>query len=260
MKYPIAQGITMTIDYDHKQNFHPLEGAAVALPEIFGSNVPASLLDIGCGTGTWLRAALDLGVSNVFGIDGVRVAQEHLHVAKETIGYLDLAKPFNLGRQFDVALCLEVAEHLPEESSDGLISSITNHSDSILFSAACPGQPGQHHVNCHWPTYWQRLFNRYSYACDDSIRWQIWGDERIPPWYRQNIFWARRNPANAGREPRLIAVIHPDMRQDIAGANLVNEIGEGSMPAMWYLTTPARAAVAKLRRLIRSGVFGGEKN
>ena len=151
-------------------------------------------------------------------------------------------------------MCLEVAEHLPEASSDGLISSIVT-SDSILFSAACPGQPGQHHVNCQWPIYWQNLFNSCGLACDDSIRWKIWDDTRIPPWYRQNIFWARRNPTNAGLEPQLVGVIHPDMYHDMARATLPSDIEEGSMPAAWYLTTPPRAAIAKLRRLIRGEVF-----
>jgi SAM-dependent methyltransferase len=241
----------MKIDYDYKKNFHSVEGAAGALSTILRHNVPESLLDVGCGTGTWLRAAMDLGVSVVLGIDGVVVSPEELHVPKSKIEYLNLSKPFNLRRRFDVALCLEVAEHLPDSSSDDLISSIVIHSDSILFSAACPEQPGQHHVNCQWPTYWQKLFNDHGFACDDSIRWQIWEDTQIPPWYRQNIFWARRDRVKAGREPRLKAVIHPDMHRDIARVNVANEIEEGSMPAIWYATTPPRAAVAKLRRFIR---------
>ena len=44
------------------KNFHSVDGAAAALSEILNSNVPESLLDVGCGTGTWLRAAIDLGI------------------------------------------------------------------------------------------------------------------------------------------------------------------------------------------------------
>jgi SAM-dependent methyltransferase len=241
----------MKIDYDHKKNFHSVDGAAAALSTILNPSVPESLLDVGCGTGTWLRAAIDLGVSTVFGVDGVVVALEDLHVAKTKIEYLNLSRPFNLGRRFDVALCLEVAEHLPESSSDSLISSIIIHSDLILFSAACPGQPGQHHVNCQWPIFWQSIFNKHGFACDDSVRWQIWDDSRIPSWYRQNIFWARRDSENAGREPRLKAVIHPDLLHDVARATVAKDIKNGNMPVTWYVTTPALAAVAKLQKLIR---------
>jgi SAM-dependent methyltransferase len=248
----------MKINFDHSKNSHSLEGASVALSMLIGADLPGSLLDVGCGTGTWLRAATDLGVSDVLGIDGVEVTQEHLYVSKANIKYLDLSRPFDLGRRFDLALCLEVAEHLADESSSILVSSIVSHSNSILFSAACPGQPGQHHVNCQWPTYWQSLFNNHGFACDDSIRWQIWDDPRIEPWYRQNIFWAHREPGNAGREPRIKAVIHPGMYNDVMKLNLFEgrlegrlEIEKGNMPVSWYVTTPAQAAVAKLRRFMR---------
>jgi hypothetical protein len=40
---------------------------------------------------------------------------------------------------------------------------------------------------------------------------RYWDDKRIEPWYRQNIFWARREPHCAGREPRLKAVINPEV-------------------------------------------------
>jgi hypothetical protein len=127
-----------------------------------------------------LRAAVDLGIADVLGIDGVDVTHELLHVEKEKIEKFDLSKSFNLRRRFDVALCLEVAEHLPEGSSDDLMSSIAAHSDTIFFSSA-PGQPGDHHVNCQWPTYWQCLFNKNGFASHDSLRWQIWDDTQIQP-------------------------------------------------------------------------------
>ena len=114
-----------------------------------------------------LRAAVDFGIADVLGIDGVDVTQELLHVEKEKIEKFDLSKSFNLRRRFDVALCLEVAEHLPEGSSDDHMSSIAAHSDTIFFSAASPGQPGDHHVNYQWPTYWQCLFNKNGFACHD---------------------------------------------------------------------------------------------
>jgi hypothetical protein len=112
---------------------------------------------------------MDLGALDVLGIDGIAVPEQQLHVTRTAIELCDLSNRFDLGRRFDVALCLEVAEHLPESSSAGLISSIAAHSDAILFSAACPGQPGQHHVNYQWPSYWQALFNGEGYVCDDSV-------------------------------------------------------------------------------------------
>jgi hypothetical protein len=126
-----------------------------------------------------MRAAEELGVVDVFGIDGV--VAETIHCSRSPIEQHDLSVPFNLGRHFDIALCLEVGEHLAESSAPDLISSIVAHAHTVLFSAACPGQPGQHHVNCRWPGYWQNLFNSQGFCCDDSARWAIWQDAQIEP-------------------------------------------------------------------------------
>lgn len=237
----------MAIDYDYRRNSHSLSGAAAALAAILPSPLPRTLLDIGCGTGTWLRAAVDLGVTTVIGIDGVRVPPQDLEVAEETIEYVDLSEPFDLKRRFDLALCLEVAEHLPQHSSHHFVSSIVAHSDVILFSAACPGQPGQHHINCQWPVYWQRAFNERGFICDDSVRWKIWEDARIPPWYRQNIFWARREPANAGLEPRLKGVVHPDFLPALARAIVAADHASLASHGNELL----RAAASRIRGLFR---------
>lgn len=198
------------VDYDHSENIHTLDGAQAALSTLLGGEIPGSLLDVGCGTGTWLRAALDLGIRDVMGVDGVDVDPQRFHAPKGVYQQLDFTKPFNLNRRFDVVLCLEVAEHLPESAAEPFIQSLVRHGNSILFSAACPNQPGQHHVNCQWPQYWQTLFNGQGYACDDALRWRIWRDARIEPWYRQNVFLVFKDAA-AGTEPRIEAVLHPDM-------------------------------------------------
>jgi SAM-dependent methyltransferase len=249
------------IDYIHAATVHTLQGATAALTAIFKSDAPpTSLLDVGCGTGTWLRAAADLGVKTIAGIDGIAVPDEQLRVERDVIALHDLSAPFDLKRRFELAICLEVAEHLLEESSARLISSIVRHADTIYFSAACPGQPGQHHVNCQWPAYWQELFNSHGYACDDAIRWLIWNDARIEPWYRQNMFTARRDPSNAGREPRLKGVIHPEFdgivrrfgeEINILNASLLSDIEQGRMRANWYLIVSSAAVSAKLRRFLR---------
>lgn len=202
--------MALGVDYDHSENVHTLTGASAALSALLDGQAPASLLDVGCGTGTWLRAALDLGVSDVFGVDGVDVTPEKFHAPKNVYRQMDFTKAFDLCRRFDVVLCLEVAEHLPASAAETFVGSLVTHGDLILFSAASPNQPGQHHVNCQWPDYWQALFNRLGYACEDSLRWQIWRDTRIEPWYRQNVFRARKHPS-AGSEPRIEAVLHPDM-------------------------------------------------
>jgi SAM-dependent methyltransferase len=246
--------VVAPVNYSHTGNLHTLQGAVTAFSVIFGSSMPGSVLDVGAGTGTWLRAASDFGVKDFLGVDGI-IPEQHLHIPKEKIQLQNLTRPFDLGRKFDVALSLEVAEHLPEPAAETIIASITRHADTVLFSAAAPGQGGDHHINCQWPTFWQTLFNKNGFACEDSVRWKIWNEPRIEPWYRQNMFWARRD-SRAGSEPRINAVIHPDMRMFMSGEpvrNAIDQIEQGTYPFSWYVTVPFQATINKLvRRLGQS--------
>ena len=243
----------MSVDYNHSQNLHTLEGPKAALPILFPEGLPKSVLDVGSGTGTWLKAAIELGIQDVFGVDGVDIPPAKRHFPADKFLCTDLTKRWNLGRHFDAAICLEVAEHLDAVSAPVLIDALVDHSDLIFFSAACPGQDGQHHVNCQWPAYWQRLFNDRGYICEDSVRWQIWDDKRIEPWYRQNIFTAQRDAVNAGHEPRIKAVLHPEILSCVLPENQrfenhVRQIESGRMGAVWYFKMPVLAIFQKLKR------------
>lgn len=199
-----------TVDYRHDCNLHTLAGAKTALPYLIGDHTPRHLLDVGCGTGTWLRAALDLGVERVRGIDGVRVAREGLHVDDSLITQCDFRDDWHVDGDYDLVLCLEVAEHLEEAHARRFIRNLTHCGDRIIFSAANPWQLGQHHVNCQWPRYWQGLFNQCGFVCHDTLRWKIWDINGIEPWYRQNVFCAIRDESASGSETRISSVMHPD--------------------------------------------------
>ena len=258
---------TSTIDFDHKCNLHSVSGAWAALHKLFAGLPPTSVLDIGCGTGTWLRAALDLGVSEVYGIDGVPIEPDELLVPQQFFQVEDLTRRIDLGRKFDIVLCLELAEHLPADAAPTLIDTLVTHSDLILFSAAAPYQQGQHHINCQWPSYWQDLFNMQGYVCDDSFRWQLWEIQAVEPWYRQNIFVARRASVIAGQEPRINSVIHPDMlrikafevferiEREVERRSVnkcIDEIETGSKSLSWYISLFSKTIATKVgRRLPR---------
>ena len=239
------------IDFNHSCNIHTLKGPQAALPVILEITRAKSLLDVGCGVGLWLKAAQALDITDVFGVDGVAIPPEQLTIACALFRQQDLTRSWSLGRRFEAAICLEVAEHLDERSAVVLIAALTAHSDCVIFGAACPGQPGQHHVNCQWPAYWQKLFNDHKYVCTDEVRWRIWDDERIEPWYRQNIFIARRNPGHAGREPRIPAAVHPAIYQLMDEAHFsktMKEVARGQLPWTWYLKIPLLGLARKLWR------------
>lgn len=241
------------VDYCHDANQHSLEGARTALPLALCGTTPSSLLDVGCGRGTWLRSAIDLGITDVLGLDGADIPNDQLLFPPNLFRRQDLTAPWSLGRKFDVVLCLEVAEHIPESFSKTFVNNLTEHGDTVMFSAACPGQAGQHHVNLQWPAYWQRLFNNCGFVCDDRVRWEMWDVKTIEPWYRQNMFVARRSAADAGREPRICPVLHPDLIDFVDVNNwrkgMLQRIESGLMPVKWYANIPFRALNCKLRRL-----------
>jgi len=243
------------VEYDHEGNreLHSVKGAAEVLRTLFPSDFPQTVLDVGCGTGTWLKACLDRGATTVTGLDGIDPKMRDLFVPDEVVRHTDLRRPFDLGQRFDLVLCLETAEHLDRKSAATLIDSLTRHGKTILFSAAAPGQPGDHHVNCDWPEYWQRLFNERGFVCNDSARWAIWDNAAVEPWYRQNLMTAVEDKRRAGKEPRIRRVLHPDMMQHYAGSFFEENVGRveaGALPVGWYVRAPIIAAATKLWRLL----------
>ena len=241
-----------TPEYSHDLNreLHTVDGAAESLRVLFPDGLPETVLDIGCGTGTWLHAAQDRGVKDIAGVDGLYLTSEKLFIPKELIRHEDLNLPFDLGRRVDLLFSFETAEHIEPENADVFVDTLVRHSDTILFSAAAPRQPGTHHVNCQWPVYWQEKFNARGYRCDDAPRWKIWDNASIEPWYRQNMMMAVRDPERAGKEERIRSVVHPELMENVASTFLGDHarlIEQGAMRWPWYLTAPLKAAMAKAR-------------
>lgn len=238
------------VEYVHTADVHSLSGARKGLAYLLDGRSPRSLLDVGCGNGTWMRAAVEHGVETVVGVDGVADARPLAGLDGAAFHHFDLTQPLDLGHKFDLVISLEVAEHLPPAHAATFVASLARHGDLIFFSAACPGQHGQHHVNCQWPSYWQDLFNAEGFVCTDEIRRRMWSDPEVEPWYRQNIFACHRDPERAGREPRLNAQIHPDM---VAYLHLIPsaDIEDAKLPLSWYLRTSAAAIRRKLGRAFR---------
>lgn len=82
-----------------------------------------SVVDVGCGWGEWLWAARELGAERILGIDGDYIPRRNLMI--RDFVPLDLSQPFSLADRFDLALSMEVAEHLPESSADQFVASLT---------------------------------------------------------------------------------------------------------------------------------------
>lgn len=131
----------------------------------------ASVVDFGCARGEWLQAFSAHGVHEIQGIDGPYVDQNQLQIPRERFIPANLADMEPLDRQFDLALCLEVAEHLPMGAAKHLVNLLTQAAPVVVFSAAIPGQTGVGHINCRWPDYWfwLRLSRTYEFVSTEKI-------------------------------------------------------------------------------------------
>ncbi len=178
------------------------------LPHVLELVRPRSIIDVGCGVGTWLNAADQLGVTDVVGIDGDHVERTRLEfpharfVAADIAGltWNDLAARLPGGpRRFDLAVSVEVAEHLPESAASAFVDLLCALAPVVLFSAAVPFQGGTGHLNERFPSYWVPHFARAGLVPVDAIRRRIWHDEQIEWWYRQNILLFATPEAIAAR-------------------------------------------------------------
>ncbi|MGE5269254.1 MAG: methyltransferase domain-containing protein [Thiohalocapsa sp.] len=144
-----------------------------------------SVVDFGCGQGAWLSVWHKAG-AEIAGVDGAYVERSALLIDSASFRAADLAEPIDLGRCFDLVQSLEVAEHLPAARARQFVETLTAHGPCVLFSAAPPGQGGEHHVNEQPPEYWRRLFRERGFAAVDYLRPLICGDAAVKPWYRFN--------------------------------------------------------------------------
>lgn len=192
--------------------------ASVVVPFVLELLPPiSSVVDVGCGSGTWLAEFERRGISVIKGYDGGPPDLSQLQIKADCFERVDLTHLPVVGPRYDLAVCLEVGEHLPASSATKLTKFLADLSDVVLFSAALPGQGGVGHINEQPLSYWRSLFAEHGYVFYDAIRPQLWNDDRIAYWYRQNTVLAIKSgaPTPSGLRPigggDLVDVVHPDL-------------------------------------------------
>lgn len=162
---------------------------------------PSSVIDVGCGEGFLTSEMRSRGVA-AFGVDG-----DELPGVDRVV---DLTDPPDLG-QFDVAVSLEVGEHLPPAAAGRFVQLLCDSAPIVVFSAAIPSQGGPGHVNEQWPAYWAALFAEHGHVhSSGALRWQVWDDTDVECWYRQNLLVFASTPLALPADG-CPAVVHPDI-------------------------------------------------
>jgi len=204
--------------YD-RQSEGSYASARLVVPIIAEIVNPKSVVDVGCGSGSWLKAFQEIGVPDTMGIDGEYVDRSRLRIDADRFVPMDLEHPVPVGSTFDLAVSLECAEHLTPGAAEDFVRFLTSLAPVIVLSAAVPGQGGRHHVNEQWPSYWVRLFSQFGFVAVDALRPRIWQIPGIQPWYCQNaLFYVCAEKIAAypdlltcsqSRDDRMIDVVHP---------------------------------------------------
>lgn len=177
-----------TADYYNWQIISSLSSAKEVVPLIVKLVKPKSVVDIGCGLGTWLYVFNKEGIKDILGIDGKYIDIKTLLISKNKFLAFDLSKQFKVNRLFDLVISLEVAEHISPEGANNYIDTLTRLGPVIIFSAAIPFQSGKSHINLQWPEYWEKKFKKRGYVLIDCIRNKIWYNNKVDWWYAQNMF------------------------------------------------------------------------
>lgn len=225
------------------------QSAMEIVPMIVDLLKPQSVIDIGCGIGTWLSVFRELGVETAKGVDGDYVNKGELLIPHEDFTGFDLREWFESSRKYDLAISLEVGEHIEKEHSDTFVDTLTGLSDVVMFSAAIPMQEGKNHVNEQWQEYWAGKFRERGYLTVDFIRPRAWNNHKVEIWYAQNtLLYAKpgilesndtlKKEYDKNPEP-LLSVVHPaffEMRSD---------------PANYYLTDIVRAMPVILKKMLK---------
>ena len=102
---------------------------------------PESILDIGCGPGTYVRSFRSAGMAAT-GIDIDERVHGQEHLTFKSLLDIDTESA-------EVVICLEVAEHIESVLEDQVVERVASTvGKTLIWTAAAVGQGGIGHINC----------------------------------------------------------------------------------------------------------------
>lgn len=176
-------------EYKHLESDQSLYSARRVIKQLESIiTLPKSVLDVGCGVGGWSLAFKEAGVKNLILLDHPSNSRENLLFQENEFYTADFQITIPQVYKADLVICFEVLEHINPKYCHAVIEYLTKCSDTVLFSAAIPGQGGYNHVNENFSSYWEAIFEQFGFRKYDIVRPLILFDNQIEYFIRQNIF------------------------------------------------------------------------
>lgn len=140
------------------RNEHWLTFFSRIAERIVADIAPRTVLDAGCAMGLLVEALRDRGVD----AHGIDVSEYALRQAREDIRpYVRNASVTDpLPQRYDLIVCIEVLEHLPEASARAATENFASHTDDVLFSSTPSDFSEVTHVTVKPPEWWAERFAR----------------------------------------------------------------------------------------------------
>jgi hypothetical protein len=182
-----------------------------------------SVVEFGCGDGSWLRAARKCGADEIRGYDDGNMPIEARGLSSSEFFFADLKQRINLEKKFDLAICLDGVRHTDESSAGTMVQTLCGASNWVLFGAKVPYQNGPRSPDEFWLESWAKIFFDEGYSCYDILRRRFWHDPRIAFRYRQSAclyvrpgthYALKARGHEHSRCPQ--SLIHPEMFLEIA--------------------------------------------
>lgn len=156
---------------------------------------PKTVLDLGCGVGAWSKAFAEAGSTRQILVDHPSNQAENLLFIPSEFHRINLETELPPITKVDLAICVEVMEHLSPKREKAILNYLSETADVLLFSAAIPRQGGVDHVNEQPPNYWKKALQEYGYERYDCLRPILLHQEAVPYYFRQNLFLYAKDPS-----------------------------------------------------------------
>lgn len=162
-----------SVDYYSKLNRDEVKQAQALADIVVELFNPRLVIDFGCATGLYLKPFIDKGIQ----VQGYELSSNALDpsvcITPDSIRVVDLRIPIDFGRSYDVAICLEVLEHIKKQYSTQAVANICRSSNTLVVSTARPGQPGEHHHTLEPREWWLEEFRKYGFKVDSKATEKI---------------------------------------------------------------------------------------